>query len=258
MTQNRREQLRKEEQAKANQQRLTRIIAVGAGLVVLVIVAVFAVVLISGANKGTAGTPVAGQITPPNALAQDAGIRPYPGTAKDGVPVVELFFDYQCPICNQFETIYGAALEKLASSGQIDLHYRPMIFLDGNLQNDASLRAAVGAACADVAGKYREYHDQIFANQPQQEGAGYPDSVLRDAIPAKLGITGGQLTTFQKCYDDKQTQTWVQAQDEAGAKAGVTGTPTFKVNGKDVSLKEFANVSPEQLGDLVKKYEAAR
>lgn len=254
MTQNRREQLRKEEQAKANQQRLTRIIAVGAGLVVLVIVAVFAVVLISGANKGTAGTPVAGQVTPPNALAQDAGIRPYPGTAKDGVPVVELFFDYQCPICNQFETIYGAALEKLASSGQVDLHYRPMIFLDGNLRNDSSLRSGIGAACADTVGKYRDYHAQLFANQPEQEGDGYPDSLLRNTIPTTLGLTGDQLATFQKCYDGKQTQKWVEAQDESGAKSGVTGTPTFKVNGKDVSLKEFANVSPEQLGDLVKKF----
>lgn len=252
MTQNRREQLRKAEQAKANQQRLTRIIGVGAGLLVLVIVAVFAVVLISQANKATTAAPSAEQISPPNALANDQGILPYPGAAKSGVPVVELFFDYQCPICNQFETIYGDALEQLASSGQIELHYRPMIFLDVNLQNDSSLRAGIGAACADVVGQYRQYHDQLFANQPQKEGAGYADSVLRDAIPAKLSLTGDKLTTFQKCYDGKQTQKWVQAQDESGAKAGVTGTPTFRVNGHDVALKEFA--SPDQLGQLIKKF----
>ena len=254
MTQNRREQLRKAEQAKANQQRLTRIIGVGAGLLVLVIVAVFAIVLISQANKAMTAVPSAEQISPPNALANDQGILPYPGAAKSGVPVVELFFDYQCPRCNEFETIYGAALEELASSGQIDLHYRPMIFLDVNLQNDSSLRSGIGAACADTVGKYRDYHAQLFANQPETEGDGYADTVLRDTIPSKIGITGDQLSSFQKCYDDKQTQSWVQAQDEAGAKSGVTGTPTFKVNGKDVSLKEFANVSPEQLGDLVKKF----
>jgi protein-disulfide isomerase len=254
MTQNRREQLRKAEQAKANQQRMTRVIAVGAGLLVVVIVAVFAVVLISQLNKGASAAPAGDQITPPNALADNKGIRPYPGTAKDGVPVVELFFDYQCPICNQFESIYGTALEQLASSGQIDLHYRPMIFLDVNLNNDSSVRAAMGSACADVAGKYREYHDQIFANQPAKEGDGYTDAVLRDTIPSLVGLTGDKLTSFQKCYDGKLTQAWVQAQDDAGAKEGVTGTPTFKVNGKDVALKEFANVSAEQLGDLVKKF----
>jgi protein-disulfide isomerase len=254
MTQNRREQLRKAEQAKANQQRLTRIIAVGAGLLVLVIVAVFAVVLISQANKGTSTTTAADQVTPPNALADDKGIRPYPGTAKDGVPVVELFFDYQCPICKQFETIYGAALEELASSGDIDLHYRPMIFLDVNLANDASVRAGIGAACADVAGQYHAYHDQVFANQPETEGAGYADTILRDTIPAKLGITGDKLTSFQKCYDGKLTQTWVEAQDTSGAKDGVTGTPTFRVNGNDVALSEFSSVSSDQLGDLIKKF----
>lgn len=254
MSQNRREQLRKAEQAKANQQRLTRIIAVGAGLLVVVIVAVFAVVLISQANKAATTAPAADQVTPPHALADNQGILPYPGTAKAGVPVVELFFDYQCPICNQFETIYGASLEQLASSGQIDLHYRPMIFLDVNLQNDSSVRAAIGSACADTVGKYRDYHDQIFANQPANEGDGYTDTVLRDTIPTKLGLTGDTLTSFQKCYDGKLTQNWVQAQDDAGAKAGVTGTPTFKVNGKDVALKEFANVAPEQLSELIKKF----
>ncbi len=255
MSQNRREQLRKAEQAAARQQRLTRIIGVGAGLLVVVIVAVFAVVLISQANKAATAAPTAGQATPPHALADNLGIRPYPNaTPQAGAPVVELFFDYQCPICKQFETIYGASLEKLASSGQIDLRYRPMIFLDVNLQNDASLRAGVAAACADTAGKYREYHDQIFANQPEQEGAGYADSLLRDTLSTKAGLSGDALTSFQKCYDGKLTQTWVQAQEDAGEKAGVTGTPTFKVNGKDVALKEFSNVSADQLGELIKKF----
>jgi protein-disulfide isomerase len=255
MSQNRREQLRKAEQAKANQQRLTRIIGVGAGLLVVVIVAVFAVVLISGANKAATTTPAADQVTPPHALADNLGIRPYPNaTPQAGAPVVDLFFDYQCPICNQFESIYGAALEKLASSGQIDLHYRPMIFLDVNLQNDSSLRAGIAAACADTVDKYREYHDQVFANQPEQEGAGYADPLLRDTIPTKLGLTGDALAGFQKCYDGKSTHNWVQAQEDAGAKAGVTGTPTFRVNGHDVDIKEFANVAPEQLDTLIKKF----
>ena len=254
MTQNRREQLRKAEQAKANQKRLNRIIGVAAGLVVLVIVAVFVVVLASQAGKPGASASAGEQVTPPNALAQDAGIRPYPGTAKDGVPVVELFFDYQCPICNQFESIYGEALGALASSGQIDLRYRPMIFLDGNLRNDSSERAAVGAACADISGKYRDYHGQLFANQPANEGDGYADALLRDTMPATIGLTGDQLAGFQKCYDGKLTTTWVKAQDESGAKAGVTGTPTFWVNGNDVALSEFSNVSPDQLSELIKKF----
>ena len=254
MTQNRREQLRKAEQAKANQKRLNRIIGVAAGLIVVVIVAVFVVIFASQAGKPGASVAAGDQVTPPNALADNKGIRPYPGTAKDGVPVVELFFDYQCPICNQFESIYGEALGALASSGQIDLRYRPMIFLDGNLRNDSSERAAVGAACADISGKYRDYHDQLFANQPANEGDGYADSLLRDSIPATVGLTGDQLTGFQKCYDGKQTQSWVVAQDQSGAKAGVTGTPTFWVNGNNVALKEFANYPADRLGELIKKF----
>ncbi|MFZ0529889.1 MAG: thioredoxin domain-containing protein [Propionicimonas sp.] len=248
MTENNRERLRKNEAAKAQQQRLNRIIGVGAAVLAVVLIAVFAVVLIQ--QQGTA-TPSSGSVTPPNATADGKAIVSNPGKAKAGAPVVELFFDYQCPVCKQFETLYGDALQALADSGEIELHNRTMTFLDTNLGNDSSLRAGIAAGCADVSGTYAAYHAEVYVHQPETEGAGYTDEVLRQTIPASVGITGDALTQFQACYDQQSTKAFVQGTNDKATQDGVNGTPTFHVNGHDVPLSSFSGVDPSELGALI-------
>ena len=249
MTQNNREQLRRNQAAQAKQQRLTRIIGVGAAVLVVVLIGVFIGVLV----PNQARTATTSSATPPNATSAKDGIVLSPGKAKAGVPVVELFFDYQCPNCKQFEGAYGPTLKSLAEAGDIELHYRTMMFLDNNLNNDASLRAGIAAACSDFAGKYSDFHDQIFANQPATEGGGYADDVLRDAIPATVGISGADLTSFQSCYDKQTTKAWVSGSNEAASKGGVNSTPTVRVNGKVLPLQTIGGVAPAGLGDLIKQ-----
>ncbi|HSK34512.1 MAG TPA: thioredoxin domain-containing protein [Propionicimonas sp.] len=249
MSQSNREQLRRNQAAQAKQKRLNRIIGVGSAILVVVLVGVFIAVLIQNQSH----TATTSSATPPNATAAKDAIVVNPGKAAAGAPVVELFFDYQCPVCKQFEGAYGASFTSLADSGDIELRYRNMTFLDNNLNNDASLRAGIGAACSDFSGKYAAYHEQIYANQPATEGDGYSDEVLRVTIPGAAGITGADLTSFQACYDDQTTKAFVNGTNEAASKSGVNATPSVRVNGKDLSLQTIAGVQPDGLGDLIKQ-----
>jgi protein-disulfide isomerase len=178
-------------------------------------------------------------VTPPHATAE------YAIVIKDtaDVPVVDLFFDYQCPGCGQLERSYGEAFASLSQTGAIKLVYHPFKFLDNNLQNDSSTRASVAAACADTVGAYEAFHNAIFQAQPAKEGDGYTDETLRVTIPGQVGITGDNLTAFQTCYDEQQTLAWVNAASEAGSKAGVTSTPTVKVNGNDLPTSEVYQIA---------------
>ncbi len=256
MTQNNRERLRQAQESAARQQRLTRIIGVGAAVLVVVLIAVFTGVVVQ--NQSHQAVDSSAAITPPDATSDGAAIVLSPGVAKQGAPVVELFFDYQCPICKQFETYFGDALTALAASGDIELHYRTMNFLDTNLNNDASLRAGIAATCADVVGAYSAFHNEIYAEQPATEGDGYSDTVLRDTIPAKVGITGKDLTTFQACYDNQSTKAFVTTMGDLGVQdlqkvTSQVATPTILVNGKDLPLSSFNNVSASGLLDLIKQ-----
>lgn len=257
MSQNNRERLRQAQAAAAKQQRLTRIIGVGAAVLVVVLIAVFIGVLVQNQSQQAANSSSA--ITPPNATPDGKAIVVSPGVAKQGAPVVELFFDYQCPVCKQFEGIYGDALTSLAASGEIELHYRTMNFLDANLGNDASLRAGIAATCADVVGTYSAFHNEIYTEQPANEGDGFSDTVLRETIPAKVGISGNDLTTFQACYDKQATKAFVTTMGDLGVQDmqkvnNRVATPTIFVNGKDLSLDAFANVPASGLLDLIKQH----
>ncbi len=249
--QNRREQLRLKQEAEARQQRTMRIIGIAAALLALVVVAVVGVVLVqNNRNKVEAASA---QGTPVNANADKSGIVVNPGKAKSGTPVVTVYLDYQCPICKQAETTVGPALEALAEKGDISLEYRTMKFMDTNLSNTASTRAAVAAACSDNQGVYAKYHDEIYANQAQQEvqgSEGYSDKLLKETIPAAVGLTGEKLTSFQQCYDAQATLDFVKGTDDKAGAAGVTSTPTFKVNGNQIDWTTLGTTEESALAAI--------
>ena len=230
MTQSRREALRRQQEAQARAKRLQRIILVAAIVLGLVVIGVVGTIVVSQLNKGgtAAGT---NSSVPVNATSDASGIVVNPGTFKDGVPKVEVFLDYQCPVCKQFETQFGTTLDDMATKGEIQLIYLTMTFLDNNLRNDSSLKAGIAAACADNAGAYSAYHNAIFAGQPTNEGTGYTTQQLRVDFAGTAGITGDKLTGFQQCYDSRTTQSFVEGTNEKAAADGVNSTPTIMVNG---------------------------
>ncbi|WP_197430233.1 DsbA family protein [Auraticoccus cholistanensis] len=248
----RREQLRQQAAAAAARRRRNRILVTAVSIVVAAVLVVGVVVLVQGL-RGRA-SEVAG-VVPPNANAERSGIVVNPGVAAEGAPVFALYQDYQCPACKSFEDNFGPTVAQMAEAGEIQLEYRTMTFLDTNLRNDASFRAGVAAACADVAGHYSAYHDVVYANQPAQEGTGYSDHQLLTEFPEQAGITGDALSTFKACYRGEDTASFVRGTDAAAGGAGVTGTPTITVDGQRLELSQLS--SPEQLPALVQQLAAA-
>lgn len=227
----RREQLRAQREAElkaaARKKRLNLGLGIVAGVVVISL-------LVWGVYtfKDTIGATNA---VPSHANGDKSGIVVNPGKAKNNVPLVVIYQDYQCPVCKQFHIVFGTKLREAAEAGKIQLEYRTMNFLDTNLQNDASTRSAVAAACADNVGVYGAYYDALYDNQPATEGDGYSNDLLRVTIPAQLGITGDKLAGFQKCYDTKATLQFINGTNDLAGRAGITGTPTYMYNGKDIT-----------------------
>lgn len=212
---------------------------IAALLVLLILAGAIAWAVLANSSKKDSVAKAAANVTvPPHGTKAKDGIVVNPGKAKAGAPVVAVFQDYQCPVCKVLEDQYGSYLEKLADAGTIQLEYHTMTFLDGNLGNDASVRAAQAAACADVAGSYAKYHDTVYKNQPTQEGKGYTDEQLRTTFAKEAGLSGDQLVTFQTCYDDKKMANWVTGTQELASQAGVNSTPTIRVNGKDFDFRQ--------------------
>ena len=144
-----RDALRAQQEAQESAKKRRRIIGVIAGVV---IVAAVVVAVVLGLNHKSDDVPTTGQITPPSAT-KDGVYTLNKDKAKDGVPTVTVFQDYQCPACKGAEDLLGKPLNDLSSKGEIKLQYHTLTFLDRNLRNDSSSRAAMAAAAADVVGK---------------------------------------------------------------------------------------------------------
>jgi protein-disulfide isomerase len=87
-------------------------------------------------------------------------------------------------------------------------------------------KAAEATECADDQGKFWEYQDLLFANQSALDVASLK------SYAAQLGL---DTATFNDCLDTgKQTAEW-QKDEQDGASYGVTGTPSFFINGRTVT-----------------------
>ena len=221
-------------------------IVVATVVVVLAIAAIVAAVIVADQGK-KADLAAGGSSLPRNASAMGAGLVVNP-SAPANVPTLDLWVDFQCPACASFEESFGDQVAQMAKANEVKLVVHVLSFLDNNLGNDSSNRAANAAFCAADQDAFLPYHQAVFAGQPEQEGTGYTDEQLK-GFAAKAGITGNALNTWQQCYDAREHNQYVESVQTQSAKDGVNGTPTVKLNGSPLQLQ---GLTPESLTEQVK------
>ena len=217
--------------AQAAERRRERTIRIVGGIAVLVVVVGILAIGVIQSRKSDTPTASADSALP-TGISADNGYGFQVNTAA-GAPSVEIFEDFQCPACANLEQTYGPMIQQEAADGNIQLTYRPMVFLDNNLNTDHSLRAASAFGCAITGGVGEPYHNIVYANQPQQEGTGWTDEQLKQ-FGADAGLSGDAKTQFDKCVDESTYAGWAQLSNEAAFNLGVTGTPTIYVDGKEL------------------------
>ena len=256
------------QKAQARWQQTKRLLIVLAVVVALTIVSVLVAVIANNARQArnkaqTTGAPTA-QITPSNATADGSAIIANPSVTNAAL-TLNIYFDYQCPVCKTVEEAIGPSAEKLAASGDISLQYNLNTFLDANLSNTSSTRSAIAATCADTISPtaFQAYHNAAFAAQAAEKVGveGYSDEQLRTTFAAAAGITGDDLTKFRACYDTRATSDFVtKANQVNGAalkakypdpKTGNGGTPTFAVNGKKLDLTKITATMATNADELL-------
>jgi protein-disulfide isomerase len=221
-------------------------------IVVATVVAVVAIIAVVGGviwsqsqKEAAAGTSTA----VPAGASMGTGYPAFAtATAAAGVPTVDLYEDFQCPICAQFEQALGPTVQALAAQGKLKLNYHVLNFLDDKTGAKNSTPAANGAFCAASQGKFQEFHNAVFASQVP-EGQDVTDAEL-SAWAATAGITGDSLATWKKCVADDTYTTYVTSVNDAAFKIpGFQGTPTVAINGKTVDLNTIK--TPELLTQAI-------
>jgi len=151
------------------------------------------------------------------------------GDKNAPITIVE-FSDYQCPYCGKFENeAFPQIKSQYIDTGKAKLIYRdfPLSF------HQYAYPSALFAECVHHLSKnpdsdYYKVHDKLF--ETVQNGKFDYDVMSKFAVG--LGIN---KTDLKKCFDEDKYKDEINADEQAGQSAGISGTPGFIINGQVIS-----------------------
>lgn len=177
------------------------------------------------APSGSTTTVVAPgtQVTPGAPVnVADGNLTPK-GDPNAKVTLIE-FADFRCPFCEQFfSQTESQLLKDYVDTGKVKFVFRNFAFL-----GPASVTAADAAECANDQGKFWDYHDWLYKNQPDESDTTMYNTDALTQAAVTLGMNGD---TFRNCLSNKTDESKVNQDMTDGTAAGVSGTPTFFING---------------------------
>jgi protein-disulfide isomerase len=215
--------------------RVTRWTTIGV-VVVLVAAGLIGWGVIAGQNKDTVRTP---------SVAVDEGTAFAVGT---GPVTVDLYEDFMCPICHEFETQAGTTIQQLVSENKVTVRYHPVAILDGySSGTEYSTRAAGAVAAAAQDGKFLAYHDVLYRNQPAENSTGLTNAKLIE-LGKSVGLTS---STFADAVNGKTYSGWAGKVTDTVSARGFIGTPTVLVAGKPLTGDRGGVPTAAQLSSAV-------
>lgn len=143
-----------------------------------------------------------------------------------GVPVIDIYEDFQCPVCAQFEAAQGDYLEALIADKKATVVYHTLSFL-----GPESIAAANAGACSADEGKFLDYHKMLYLTQPKENSGAWTNATLA-AAGQSVGISSQKFTN---CVTKGEYADWVNNVAAEGAKKNVNSTPTVFINGKELT-----------------------
>jgi len=181
-----------------------------------------------------AKTAVSVLLEPPRQAVRSAE-RPSKGPADAPIEIVE-FSDFQCPYCLAAHPTIKRVLDTYGDRIRFVYRHFP-------LPNHPNARPAAEAAqCANEQGQFWAYHDRLFATP-----AKLSDADLKQGA-AELHLDVAQ---FNACVDAHKYKDAIEADLKAGQEAGVSGTPAFFINGRELSgaqpFEAFKRIIDEEL-----------
>lgn len=81
----------------------------------------------------------------------------------NGATRVDIWEDFQCPVCARFESVNGSFIDSLVKEGKTKVVYHPLSFI-----GPESIVAANAAGCAADEGKFLQFHRALYMNQPAE------------------------------------------------------------------------------------------
>jgi len=174
-------------------------------------------------------------LQPPRADVPVPEGEPSKGPVDAPIAMV-LFSDYQCPYCKRAEATVDQVLAEYGDKIRLVFRDYPLAF------HKRAVPAAIAARCAGQQDQYWPYHDNLI----KINGDLSDEDLRKRAQDIQL-----DMEAFTACYDNNEVEPAVQTSIEEASALGVTGTPTFFINGRMMvgakPYQDFVSIIEEEL-----------
>ena len=161
---------------------------------------------------------------------------PYRG-AENGTVTIIKFEDFQCPYCKAVQPTFADLLKRY--DGKLKLVHKDLPL---DAIHPQARAAAEAARCAGEQGKYWQYHDRLYVHSPKFSVEDFKN------YAKETGIDAGN---FERCLASGKFKPAVQKDLSEGAELGLSGTPAFFINGRELTgaqpIEAFAAIIDDEL-----------
>ena len=152
-------------------------------------------------------------------FAQDIDTAGSPFLGKEDAPVtLVVFSDFQCPFCSKVQPLLDEILKKNPDKLKIVFKHLPL------QMHQQARPAALAAIAAQEQGKFWQMHDALFAEK----------KLSKETIEKAAKDIGLDMDKFNKDLAGSVVQEKLKKDMVDAGKAGVGGTPTLFINGRQV------------------------
>lgn len=141
--------------------------------------------------------------------------------------------DFQCPACGAFEPIVNEVVTKYIDEIQYRFRHFPIDTIHPNARAASRTAEAAGAQ-----GKFFEMYDLLFSRQQQWSDSTSAKTIF-ESYARELNL---DIEKFNEDFASETTNSTINADKQEGNDRGVSGTPTFFLNGVQLNNNDIQTV----------------
>jgi predicted DsbA family dithiol-disulfide isomerase len=165
-------------------------------------------------------------------FAQNIDTAGSPFLGKESAPIsLVVFSDFQCPYCSKVQPLLDEILKKNPDKLKVVFKHLPL------QMHKQAKPAALASIAAHEQGKFWQMHDALFAVSKE---------LSKETIEKAAKDIGLDMEKFKKDLASPSVQAKLKKDMVDAGKAGVGGTPTLFINGRQVKGRG-ANVLQEMI-----------
>ena len=171
-------------------------------------------------------------------------------TVTSSAPVLDIYFDYSCSHCAQFEGVHTQEINQLLSDKKITLALHPCKLL--KQQWTSVVMNTMGVVLDEAPAQSLSFHGaafEIFSQVLQTKNQSIMTVKSLVAAATKVGVPTKVSDKFQSAVDSDKYKKWVELGDKAFADRDLQGTPSVFFKGEQIDLGKLQ--SPTSLTELV-------